>query len=315
MKVSDLFDLKYGVNLELLRCEKAIFPEGLNFVSRTSQNNGVTARVKHIEGIQPQKAGTISVAVSGSVLSAFVQNEPYYSGRDLYVLTPKIDMSFEEKLFYTMLINKNAYRYSYGRAANKTLPYVDIPDIKQVREIIKDYKFVQIKSTIENSSITIKVNQWKQFKISDLFIVKGSKTTVLDELYEYGEGKYPYVTTQATNNGVAGYYNIYTEEGNVLTVDSAVSGYCSYQNLPFTASDHVEVLVPKFEMDVYIALFFVTLLNKEQYRYSYGRKSNQIKIKNTLVKLPVNHDGNIDFEYIRRVMKSLKYSDLIKKQN
>ncbi len=53
--------------------------------------------------------------------------------------------------------------------------------------------------------------------------VKGSKTTPLLELQEYGEGRFPYVTTQATNNGVEGFYDYYTENGNVLTVDSAVT--------------------------------------------------------------------------------------------
>ena len=66
---------------------------------------------------------------------------------------------------------------------------------------------------------------------------QGSETTPLLELEEYGYGEYPYVTTQATNNGVEGLYNYYTEEGGVLTVDSAVLGYCSYQSYNFSASD------------------------------------------------------------------------------
>ena len=129
-------------------------------------------------------------------------------------------------------------------------------------------------------------NNWKFFLLLDLFDIRGTRTTPLLELEEYGVGKYPYVTTQATNNGIKGFYDFYTEEGNVLTVDSAVIGYCAYQPLNFSASDHVEKLVPKFKMNEYIAMFLVTILNMEQYRYNYGRKRSQARIRTSSIKLP-----------------------------
>lgn len=45
-KLSDLFDYWYGVNLELVNCQ--INDKGIPFVSRTSNNNGVVARVELI---------------------------------------------------------------------------------------------------------------------------------------------------------------------------------------------------------------------------------------------------------------------------
>lgn len=146
---------------------------------------------------------------------------------------------------------------------------------------------------------------WKQIKISDYFVVSGTKTTGLDELSEYGAGIYPYVTTQAQNNGVSGYYDHYTERGNVITIDSAVLGYSTYQEYNFSASDHVEKLTPKFKLNRYIALFFVTLLNKEMYRYCYGRKCNQTNIKNTCLKVPVTLLGEPDWQYMEDYIKSL----------
>lgn len=128
MKIKDLFDVEYGVNLELINCFNASYPEGVNFVARTSENNGVVARVQIIQGVKPQPAGTISCAGGGSVLSTFVQEEPYYSGRDLYILTPKQEMTLVEKLYYCHLINYNKYRYNYGRQANRTLEDIELPD-------------------------------------------------------------------------------------------------------------------------------------------------------------------------------------------
>ena len=157
----------------------------------------------------------------------------------------------------------------------------------------------------------LNVEKWKAFKIDEIFSIKGSKTTSIIELEEYGKGIYPYVTTQASNNGTESFYNFFTEDKNVLTIDSAVIGYCSYQPEKFSASDHVEKLIPKFDMNKYIALFLVTILNLENYRYNYGRKASQSRMKNTYIKLPVDNNNNPDYDFMENYIKSLKYSGSI----
>lgn len=159
-------------------------------------------------------------------------------------------------------------------------------------------------------NLDLDIKKWKEFSVEYIFEVRGTKTTKVSELEIYGYGPYPYVTTQATNNGVAGFYNHFTEFGNVLTIDSAVAGFCSYQEHNFSASDHVEKLVPKFNMNKYHAYFFVTLLNREQYKYSYGRKANQTKIKKTLLKLPIDDNGEIDYNWIEIYIKTLQYKPI-----
>ncbi len=152
------------------------------------------------------------------------------------------------------------------------------------------------------------VRQWRRFPLADLFDVLGSKTTHPRELAVLPPGDHPYVTTQATNNGVAGFYDHFTEDGGVLTIDSAVMGYCSYQARPFSASDHVEVLAPKFDMNAAVALFLVTLLNVEQYRYNYGRKCSQKRLRGTSIALPARSDDSPDWRWIERFTQSLPYS-------
>lgn len=131
------------------------------------------------------------------------------------------------------------------------------------------------------------------------------------ELEEYGKGIFSYVITQATNNGVEGFYDFSTEKGNVLTVDSAVLGYCSYQELDFSASDHVEKLIPKFKMNEYIAMFLVTIMNLERYRYNYGRKCSQTRMKAIRIKLP-SEGSEPDFNFMETYIKALPYSSSIK---
>ena len=161
--------------------------------------------------------------------------------------------------------------------------------------------------TKNNSTLNITTSDWKSFKLSYLFEITGSKTTPLLDLEEYGRGQHPYVTTQATNNGIKGFYDHYTERGNVLTIESAVLGYCSYQGAKFSASDHVEKMIPRFTMNKYIAMFLVTILNLERYRYNYGRKCSQTRMEEMSIKLPFKNEEP-DFEFMESYIKSLPYS-------
>ena len=61
-------------------------------------------------------------------------------------------------------------------------------------------------------------------------------------------------------------------------------------------------------MNKYIALFLVTILNLENYRYNYGRKASQSRIQTTSIKLP-EKDGKPDFEFMEIFIQSLPYSN------
>lgn len=315
VKISDIFDVKYGINLELINMLKCTSKDynSIPFVSRTENNNGVSAFVEKEIDLEPNQAHTLSVAGGGSVLSTFYQPLEYYSGRDIYILLPREKLSIIEMLYYAKVISLNKYRYNYGRQANKTLKDILIPkyisnEMKSKLSIFYNNTLNVIsKENLNSERIKLNTNNWQNFKLTDLFEISGSKTTPLWELEDYGEGIYPYVTTQATNNGIDGFYNYYTEEGNVLTVDSAVLGYCSYQELPFSASDHVEKLIPNFELNRYIALFLTTIINTEQYRYNYGRKCSQTRMKTISIKLPTKNNKP-DFKYMENYIKSLEYS-------
>jgi Type I restriction modification DNA specificity domain len=125
IRLDQIFEVKYGVNLELNRL--TIAADGVNFVSRTARNNGVSAKVALVPNLKPLEAGLITVAGGGSVAEAFVQPEEFYSGRDLYYLRPIKKLSFEEKLFYCMAVRANKYRFNYGRQANRTLHELMVP--------------------------------------------------------------------------------------------------------------------------------------------------------------------------------------------
>jgi hypothetical protein len=128
VKISDIFDIKNSQGLELLNCEHT--EDGIYFVSRSSKNNGIAARVEPLDDLEPMPAGAITVALSGSVLSSFYQDEPFYTAYHIAALYPKQALTIEEMIYYACVIEQNKYRYSFGRQANKTLKNLLIPKIK-----------------------------------------------------------------------------------------------------------------------------------------------------------------------------------------
>ena len=151
VSLSSLFYVQYGVNLELNAMTPD--PDGIAFVGRSERNNGITGRVKKLPNVTPLPAGTLTVAGGGSVLATFVQMEPYYSGRDLYYLTPRVPMTLSQKVYYAVCIRANRYRYNYGRQANRTLKDIEVPSMDSIPSWVEEDRggdlFQAMLSTIE----------------------------------------------------------------------------------------------------------------------------------------------------------------------
>ena len=307
MKICDLFTLFQGNGFELLNMQETSKSK-INFVARTSQNNGVVARVDET-AIKPFESGLITVALGGSVLSSFVQNERFYTSFHIMVLKPKQEMTFEQKLFYCMVIQKNAYRYSYGRQANKTLGNIEIPSLDECNRIIGNKKIQQIKTNNRHIAIPLNTANWKEYPIGSLFrLVNGIKYPA-----EYREtGSLPLVSTSAQNNGITDYILDRKEKfSNIITVAYSGSvGATFYQPHEVFVGETVFGLIPKFNMTKYIGMYLVTVLNYYNYVYSYGRKIIGTRYINDLVKLPTKNNEP-DWEYMENYIKNLPYADVI----
>lgn len=333
--IKDIFDF---IPTKGTKTEDLLEGNDIPYISAKKNNNGLEKMCssKTIDFISDGNCIVFIQIGAGSAGYTTYQDDKFIGMSGKTICGYNKNLNKYNGIFIETILDMERPKYSFGRSwtgdrlfntkillpaiRNKNNEYE--PNWQFMEDYIKE-KYDKIekefKTRNDNNYNKIDKNNWKEFKIGGkdgLFDVFGSKTTKLDDLnYEYGLGKYPYVTTQAINNGVAGFYNYYTEQGNVLVADSAVLGFVTYQEENFSASDHVEILKPKFKMNKYTALFFTTILNKENYRYSYGRKFNQTNIKNTIIKLPVIKKDNGEYEpnwqYMEDYIKSLPYGDLI----
>lgn len=311
VKVKKIFDVVYGINLELINCNETTPENGIPFVSRTSKNNGIVAFVELMDDVKPNPPNTISVAGSGSVLSCFYQESPYYSGRDLFYLKPKIKLSKKQMLFYCLALSSNKYKYSYGRQANRTLREISIPNVNEIPKNFLSFKVPKPKIKKTGSQHKLDTKHWKYFEIEKLFQLVKCKCSSAIELLTEGNDIF-YIGAKKRENGIMQKVMRDEElvsEGNCIVFigDGQGSvGYSLYQPDDFIGSTTLSCGYNE-KINKYNALFIVTILDLERYRYSFGRKFSKAQIKNCKIKLPVK-DNNPDWKFMENYIKSLPYS-------
>ena len=169
-----------------------------------------------------------------------------------------------------------------------------------------------VSTKIEKVNCAINTKNWKDYTMDFLFrFLKGKRLTKEDMTM----GNINFLGAISENNGVREKIETnYSWQPNCITVNYNGSvGEAFYQSEPFWASDDVNVLYAKdfWRMNKYIAMFIITVIKANKYRFGYGRKWTIEKMKETTLKLPCKNDGMPDFEYMEEYIKSLPYSDRI----
>ena len=323
-RLKEIFNIRSGNDLELCYLEKD--ENGINFISRTSKNHGISSKVRVINGKQLNPAGTLTVAVGGSVLETFLQDKEYYTGYHIKVLEPINSMTDNEKLFYCLCIRANKYRYNFGRQANATLGELEVPKLpKWINDIkLNNIEFYRKPKLDKNIRLEIDFKRWKKFKVDDIFdLIEQCKCGNSSNLIN-GEEIW-YIGAKKDENGlmrkvVNDKSLVSRGKGVILIGDGQGSvGYANYIDMDFIGSTTLNIGYGK-EIDKYVGLFLVTMFNYERYRYNYGRKWSGIRLRESEIRLPIIVDEHsnpilneeseykIDYEFIREYIKTIPFS-------
>lgn len=310
-RLEELFEIRYGTSLELNRLQE-VDSGGIPFVARSTRNNGVTAQVLPLEDVPPMAPGTLTVALSGAgVLQTFLQERPYYTGFHMAVLVPRLQMTRKVLLAYALLIPQSRFRYGWGRQANKSLRFLSVPGLDELPAWVDAVNLSAVEAEIMDfeapeASIELSSDEWKPFKLPDLFtITRGQGPSLLDA--KESRGTTPYVTASEKNNGISAWTSSEAKHpGGGLTVATNGSvGECFYQPDAFAASSDVAVLMPKAPMSVEVLFFIATLVRREgKLKYGYGRKWGLQRMVESTIRLP-SAEGKVDFQEIKRIVRSL----------
>lgn len=161
----------------------------------------------------------------------------------------------------------------------------------------------------------IDINEWKEFKIGDLFDIHPTKAYKMNNSSLLAEdGINPVVVNSCYNNGIGGYTNYdCTEAGNMITFsDTTSADSIFYQKDNFVGYPHVQGMYPigeyKDKWSEYTYLFFVTLFREKaiNLNYDYVNKFTRESAKEIMIKLPVDNKDNPDWNYMERYMKNIE---------
>lgn len=146
----------------------------------------------------------------------------------------------------------------------------------------------------------------KLFTLEEIFDFRKGKRLTKADMYD---GDTNYIGAISDNNGIRekiGQDAIF--KGNCITVNYNGSvGETFYQIKPFWASDDVNVLYLKNkELTKNIALYLITIIKANKYKFSYGRKWTLEKMKETEIPLPINEEESINWDYIENYIKQLR---------
>lgn len=177
------------------------------------------------------------------------------------------------------------FRYSaFGREANRTLRSLLVPALDSIPGFVKGQRGGVLESALDSglgtaSAVATDVTSWRAFTYESLFDIKKGKRLTKDDMAPGGTA---FIGATDSNNGVtARIANEPLHPAGTITVSYNGSvGEAFFQTEPFWASDDVNVFYPRFELSREVALFLVTLIRLEKFRYNYGRKWGLETMKN-----------------------------------
>jgi type I restriction enzyme M protein len=143
---------------------------------------------------------------------------------------------------------------------------------------------------------TLVTYKYKEYKIGELFTLKTGKCIVRNT----EEGIYPLITSSSLNNGITKYVNVFSFEDCITVANSGSVGCAFYQEGKFDCTSHVTVLTnPIKELnDKRILLFICRLLETYKTKYNFGLAWSMQRMKEDVIRLPINEDGELDFSTI-----------------
>ena len=166
--------------------------------------------------------------------------------------------------------------------------------------------------------MSLDISKWKEFRFGNLISkIYKAKAINKDDLTVATDSKNAirYITRTGEDNGCELLADVREVDAKIIEKGNAISigdttATCFYQAEDFITGDHMVVIRADSWLNPYTAVYIVTILMNEQYKYSYGRAYLMDRIKDTIIKLPIDSEGNPDWKYMENYIKSLHFKPL-----
>ena len=322
-KVGDLFEIKLSKNdLKIEECNTGSTP----LISAGNENNGIIGYINK-EDFEVFPANSITVDMFGKV---FVQTKDFCAvshGR-VNILIPKYTLSLPTLFFIVSVLQREIKdKFDFANMCtskkiskqNILLPIIfsGSPDWQFMEDYMKEITKLAAKRVEklkeEKSQTKIDISNWKKFRVGDLFETVNNNgmqvpTGANIPSQELKSGTVPRISVTGVNNGVVGYYDSthknYKVYNNFISVNFLGNAFYQENNASLGMQVHCLKLKNK-ELNKYLALFLVMIINKLTTSYSYVNQLSSTSITQLQLPLPITSEGTPDFDYMEDYMKEI----------
>ena len=179
---------------------------------------------------------------------------------------------------------------------------------ERISELDKYLKTTGLNDYLLNDEDITTLNKnikFKDFNIVDVFKVVNTHSVLKDSVI-FNSGNTPYVTASEGNNSIVSYINApsdIVDKGNCVLIGGKTM-VVTYQEKDFVSNDSHNLalyLIDEKLKTKNIYLYMACVIYKSLgTKYHWGDSISKHKIQSDIIKLPVDNNGNIYYEYMER---------------
>jgi len=329
-KVGELFEIHPTKAYKMIN-STLMEEDGVNeVIVNSSFNNGVGG---YTNQDNTEKGNIITFSDTTSSDSIFYHENPFVGYAHVQGMYPigkyKNSWTKYSYLFFVTVFKSRAIGLNYNyvnkftrESASKMIVKLPVDDMGEINfEYMENY-IKQVENNVGTSITEISSEKylqkkcdteaWKNFHLYDIFNIDAG--TKLDRIaMKFDNPTINFVGRSGINNGVTTCVDEIEgckpyKAGNLtLALGGAYLGSCFVQDKDFYTSQNVVVLIPKFDMSFNVKQFICSMIFREgqtHYKAFIDELNRHIKTDFT-IKLPVDRNENIDYEYIEKYMNTI----------
>jgi hypothetical protein len=330
--IEDIFNIKAGKRLTKTEMKHGKMP----FIGASDSNNGITNFVSNTNS--SLDSNVLGVNYNGSVVENFYHPYKAIFSDDVKRLSLK-DAEGNKflYLFIKMIILKQKSKFQYAYKFNQErmlrqkilLPinskgepdYAFMEHFMRQKEQEKFEKFQnyiakrieQVKDFKEVEPLNQK--EWAEFKINEFFkYEKGDQ----NNMATIKKGEIPLISAKKGENGYKDFAakvnkNLYSKNSLTLNNDGdGGAGISYYQPTDYLLDSHVTALYSKSELNKHILLFFSRCITAQRNKFGHGYSITNNRLNAFKIMLPIDKEGQPDYEYMENYIKKIEYQKLKK---
>ena len=299
------------------------------YITRTKYNNGVE---EIVENSDLEKNPKNTIVFGAESVTFFYEPFEYITGNKMYYIKDKHFNKYVCLFLVNLLNNLVKINFSYSRGLTGSrlkkqrimLPINEnqLPDYDFMEEYMKTQytlKLNRVKNDLKTKLKILsykplpKLNEmdWNDFSLGNIGTIKSGKDITKIEMKI---GKTPYVSSTANNNGVSAYISNTNEtlEDNCISINRNGSvGYAFYHPYKALFSNDCRKLIIDNNNNKYISLFIVNQIKAQKDKYNYGYKMGTNRLKKQKIMLPIDNEGNPNYNYMEQYMINLEITALL----